>query len=573
MKNLIKFLIFCSIIVTLLAFNKTSILAKETITKGDFTYSINGKVATLTKYNGRAKVVEIPSTVNGATVTYIGEKSFYRNYYIVEVKMPNTILAILDGGFDYERMDYVGAFRLCKNLKTIVLSSNMTVIGDSAFNSCTSLNKVKLPTKLKNIKAGAFENCKSLSSLYLPSTVSTLGDYAFKDTGLIKLKIPTSMKKIGFNALSISSLEEITVTKGNKYYTSHEGVLYVSDCSNIIQYPQGKKDDTYTVHENIEILDISMFSYTQNLKTLILSKNIRAFYPISLDESSIEEFAVDERNSRYKAIDGVLFTKNEKKLILYPTAKKDKVYFVPSGVTDIGMMDFFDLYNPLTYLEELYIPSSVERINTVLWKSKALKKVAFASNCKIERLPPAIFSMCNALESIVLPDSISSFSNQYYVHDIGINFSDCINLKSVYIGPNSRIYSQETFASNIFYGCNNLTLYSYGNNHIVSDIAMYNFVKYVDVSKTSDKVLGISFNDTSVAIPKDKTYNINPIIYPSTALNKNVEYSSSDPTIAMVSAEGVVTPIREGTCVITVKALDGSGEYARCQIKIYNKLP
>lgn len=46
------------------------------------------------------------------------------------------------------------------------------------------------------------------------------------------------------------------------------------------------------------------------------------------------EFIVDEANTDYISIDGVVYTKNMKKMVAYPSYKKDKVYIMPDTVEE-----------------------------------------------------------------------------------------------------------------------------------------------------------------------------------------------------------------------------------------------
>ncbi len=53
---------------------------------------------------------------------------------------------------------------------------------------------------------------------------------------------------------------------------------------------------------------------------------------------------------------------------------------------------------------------------------------------------------------------------------------------------------------------------------------------------------------------------------PEDATDKSLTWTSSDEAIATVDTEGNVSVLKEGTCVITATAADGSGVSAECII-------
>ena len=102
-------------------------------TEGDFVYyeGESGEIA-IKKYNGSAKRVEIPESINGKSVIYIFDDAFSKNESVEEIVLPSGIKEILDGVFDG-----------CKNLRTITLHAGIEGIGKNSFRGCESLSEVK----------------------------------------------------------------------------------------------------------------------------------------------------------------------------------------------------------------------------------------------------------------------------------------------------------------------------------------------------------------------------------------------------------------------------------------------
>ena len=100
-----------------------------------------------------------------------------------------------------------------KNLGRIILPTNLTSIGESAFSDCRSLNSVTIPNSVTSIGNYAFDNCTSLTSITIPNSVTSIGDRAFYNcTSLTSITIPNSVTSIGWGAFSYcSSLTSITI--------------------------------------------------------------------------------------------------------------------------------------------------------------------------------------------------------------------------------------------------------------------------------------------------------------------------------------------------------------------------
>lgn len=84
----------------------------------------------------------------------------------------------------------------------------------------------------------------------------------------------------------------------------------------------------------------------------------------------------------------------------------------------------------------------------------------------------------------------------------------------------------------------------------------------------ANKVDTISGMDPQYTLSVNRTLVISPRIAPESATNKKITWTTSDRSVATVSAGGVVRGIRGGTCTITAAAADGGGAAASCLVTV-----
>ena len=80
-------------------------------------------------------------------------------------------------------------------------------------------------------------------------------------------------------------------------------------------------------------------------------------------------------------------------------------------------------------------------------------------------------------------------------------------------------------------------------------------------------VTGVSINKSSISLSRGKSYALSAAVKPSNATNKNVKWSSSNPSVVTVSSKGVVTAVKGGSAIITVRTEDGS-KTASCTVSV-----
>lgn len=99
----------------------------------DFEFILNNTAVVVTRYNGTAADVTIPSRYKGKPVTMIDHAAFF-NSVVTSVTIPDSVTSIGDD-----------AFVNCPQLTNISIPNSVTYIGFSAFAHCTSLMTVTYP--------------------------------------------------------------------------------------------------------------------------------------------------------------------------------------------------------------------------------------------------------------------------------------------------------------------------------------------------------------------------------------------------------------------------------------------
>ncbi len=294
-----------------------------TTAAAEWEYTTSGTAATITKYNGTSEVVEIPSEINGKTVTTVGASN-----------SSQSIFADPD------------------NVKEVIFPETVTTINQYAFRNSTNLEKVTLNEGLNIINRFAFTSCSSLVSLDLPSTLKTIERFAFVNTAIETIKIPASVTSIGNAIFDAGKVSYIEVDAENTAYYSVDGVLFKDNT--LMQYPPCKPDEEYTLPENITGINSQAMTHTQYLKVLNLSTSFSNGSSLSTnlaDAVVLEAVNAPEENPWFASTDGILYNKKLTNLYYYPIAKPDKVYNIPETVTNTNSLQTDYV------LEEIVIPA------------------------------------------------------------------------------------------------------------------------------------------------------------------------------------------------------------------------
>ena len=165
---------------------------------------------------------------------------------------------------------------------------------------------------------GRFVEGGYASEIILPATITDFKVYEYDDY-------------YAYSNYEFAYLEKITVHPDNEVYSDIDGVLFDADGEELLYYPLGRQDETYTIPQSMQTLN----PYARLWRNKAL-KNIE----------------VDADNPYFTSVDNVLYSKNGSELIFRP-ANDDVAYFaIPDTVSVVS-------YNSLPGVEYLYVPKSV----------------------------------------------------------------------------------------------------------------------------------------------------------------------------------------------------------------------
>jgi len=336
-------------------------------------YEIGENGVTIIGYAGRIENLKIPDKIKGVDVVAIGERAF-RFSRLKSVTIPDTVTSIGNNAFEGSSL-----------LSGVIIGSGLTSIGKKAFIDCTALEVIDIPANVQYIGESAFAQCRLLQN---------------------------------FN-----------VAEENTAYMDIDGVLFNKEATVLIQYP-GFMKGHYVIPEGVKEIGVRAFSHSDRLTNVMIPDSVLtigdfAFFGCMVLESlripanvtsigykafgtdmnsfwgGLRHITVDEENTVFRDIEGVLFDKDVTTLIRFPIGKAGD-YIIPEGVITIAEGAF----EYTTFLRSVIIPDSVVTIGAGAFRrSHSLASVTIGEG--VTTISEAAFFACGALRSIHIPQSVT----------------------------------------------------------------------------------------------------------------------------------------------------------------------
>ncbi len=318
--------------------------------------------------------------------------------------IPDSVIAIADDAF-------VGATGL--TAVTFGPNSQLTTIGQRAFERASSLATIAIPDRVTSIGSAAFLNATGLTSVTFGpnSQLSTMDDAVFMYASRLEnFAAPDSLNWIPTRAFQeATALRSVTFgpnsrvsSIGSEAFRGATGLLSIS------------------MPDSVEVISDGAFLGATALHSLSFGANSRL--------ETIQPFAFFSAN----ALTSVSFPRSVTSILegaFRGATSLSSVTFAPnSQLTTIGNQAFFGASGITT----MAVPASVTSIGVSAFEgANRLASISFPENSQLTSIGLSAFRGASALATIAIPDPVTLIGSQA--------FENATSLTSISFGPSSQL--------------------------------------------------------------------------------------------------------------------------------------
>lgn len=193
------------------------------------------------------------------SLTVVGMYAFAYNTKITNIKFNESLTDIKSGAFSKN-----------ENLKSVVFNDGLKIVDSDAFWGCKNLKEIILPDSLATLDVSALDGCASLKKIYIGKNTELENTYK------------------GF-ATSCTGLENISVSKDNKFYTAKDGILYSKNKEKLIRVCPQCPHKSITIPKSVTKISKDAFN---SVKDKIIRFD-------SMSISGIEASSLHSKNNIY----------------------------------------------------------------------------------------------------------------------------------------------------------------------------------------------------------------------------------------------------------------------------------
>ena len=444
-------------------------------------------------------------------------------------------------------------------------------------------------------------------------SVTSIGYWAFRDcTGLTSITIPNSVTSVYGAFGGCTGLTSINVASDNNCYSSNNGVLFNKKKTELIGYPAGKSQTSYTIPNSVTSIGDGAFYGCTGLTSITIPNSVTSIgdeafeYCTGLTSITIPNSVTSIGCWAFYGCTGLtsITIPNSVTSIgnwAFKYCSSLTSITIPNSVTSIGCEVFYHC----TGLTSITIPNSVTSIEGWAFDGcTGLTSITIPNS--VTSIGDGAFEYCTGLTSITIPNSVTSIGDGAFEYCSGLTsitipnsvtsigdvaFCCCTGLTSITI-PNSVT----SIGFGAFKYCSSLTSITIPNSVTsIGDVAFYECTGLKDVyytgSKDDWKAISVGYengnllnatihyngiDDSVLSLNRSEmtvSNNVCPYLYASIRNNSGYEksdlvWTSSNPNVAVVDrTSGVVNPVCVGDTVITVSTSDKKYS-ASCKLTI-----
>lgn len=360
-----------------------------------------------------------------------------------------------------------------------------------------------------SIGSSAFLNCAGVTNVIIPNSVTNIGVQAFTGCGLTSVVIP-------------------------------DGVVSIEQSAFLNCYDMA----SLTIGSNVVNIGDYAFGSCSSLTNVFIPKSVTNINCTAFNVcSSLKAMTTDEENPAYSSMDGILFDKDQSKLVRCPCGLAG-TYAIPTNVTLIGDYAF----SFCRYLTNVVISSGVTNLGQ--------KALAYCSGLTTFSIPTNVikveadaFSGCANLASIMIADGVTSIGEGAFagtgfpiaripgsVTNIGAGvFGYCLRLTSIIVDTNNPAYSS---IAGVLFNADRTTLVEHPPGTPGGLFRLGSYIVPYGVTSIGDQAFVGDYFLTNITIPNTVT-----------SIGKDA-FHACDRLVNLIIPDGV-TNIGNGAFVLT----------------------
>lgn len=169
---------------------------------------------------------------------------------------------------------------------------------------------------------------------------------------------------------------------------------------------QASDIESVTLPDSLTTIEKNAFYNCEKLKSVTIPQNVSsiglAAFVEGLSESSLTEIKVDPENPYFSEKDGVVFSKDGTKLIVFPSGRSGD-YQIPDGTVSVGDYAFYYCVN----VSSITVPGSVRSLGEgTFGNCSSLTKAVL--NEGLEEIGEYAFQISSGIRDLIIPASVKS---------------------------------------------------------------------------------------------------------------------------------------------------------------------